>query len=416
MQADPGTIIMSKFNIEKIRNDFPILKQLVNKKPLVYLDNGATTQKPKQVIAAEKKYYEEYNSNIHRGVHKLSQLATEAYDNAREIVKEFLGANTSNEIVFTKGATDAINLVASTWGRQNIKEGDEIIISYMEHHSNIVPWQMLCEEKKAVLKVIPVLESGELDLFEFKNFLSPKTKLLAITQVSNTLGTINPLKEIIIEAKKFDVTVFVDGCQAVQHIPVNVNELNCDFYCFSGHKIYAPTGIGVLYGKENILDKMPPYQFGGGMIQTVTFEKTTFGCLPHKFEAGTPNIAGAIALAEALKYISEIGLDNIASYETALLNYATEKLLKIPGIRIIGNAQNKAGVISIVADGVHPYDLGTLLDQQGIAVRTGHHCTQPLMDFYCIPGTIRISFAIYNTREEIDDLIVALNKAISMLK
>lgn len=401
--------------IDEIRNQFPIINQKIYNKPLVYFDNGATTQKPLRVTNAISTYYNNYNSNIHRGVHRLSQLATEAYDHARKNISEFLGAASPNEIVFVKGATDAINLVAGTWGKVSIKEGDEIIVSFMEHHSNIIPWQVLCEDKKAKLRVIPINERGELLLDEFEKLLSSKTKLVAVAHVSNTLGTINPVKEIIEKAKTVGALTLIDGCQAVQHIAVNVKELDCDFYCFSGHKVYAPTGIGVLYAKESILNEIPPYQTGGGMIQNVTFEKTTYACLPHKFEAGTPNIEGAIGLSEAIDFVKEIGIETIHAHENELLHYATEKIKNIPSVRIIGEAKEKASVISIVANGIHPYDLGTLLDKQGVAVRTGNHCTQPLMDHYGIPGTVRLAFAIYNTKEEVDIFIAALEKAMQML-
>ena len=406
----------NSLDIEKIRKDFPILHRKVHNKPLVYLDNAATSQKPYQVINAITEYYGSYNSNIHRGVHHLSQLATEAYDNSRKIVSHFLNAENPNEIVFVKGATDAINLVANAYVKNNLQKGDEILITLMEHHSNIVPWQMICEEKGAVLKAIPVNDKGELMVEELDKLLSYKTKMVAVTHVSNMLGTINDIKLIIEKAHSVGAKVLIDGCQSVQHIKVDVKNLDCDFYCFSGHKIYAPTGIGVLYGKEKLLNEMQPYQGGGGMIQSVSIEKTTYACLPHKFEAGTPNIEGAIMLGKAIEYMNGIGLENIHSYEDELLKYATEKIKEIEGVKIIGNARHKTGVLSFIVDNLHPYDIGTLLDKMGVAVRTGHHCTQPLMDFYKIKGTVRASFAFYNTKEEIDIFIDALKKALQLLK
>jgi cysteine desulfurase / selenocysteine lyase len=403
------------FNIEKVREDFPILKIQVNNKPLIYFDNGATAQKPKQVIEAIAKYYYEENSNIHRGVHTLSQRATTHYELARETVQKHINASSVNEIIFTRGTTESVNLVAHCFGKLAIHKGDEIILSVMEHHSNILPWQILCEEKGAVLKVIPVNENGELILSEYKKLLSAKTKLIAITHVSNTLGVINDIKEIIAIAKQKDIPVFIDGAQAIPHMAVDVQDLDCDFYCFSGHKVYAPTGIGVLFAKEKWIEKFEPYQVGGGTIKTVSFEKTEYVDGPLKFEAGTPNIEGAIGLAAALNYINEIGLETISAYEHELTQYATQKLKQLTNVVIYGDVVEKASVISFNVNGIHPFDIGTLLDKQGIAVRTGHHCTQPLMQHFNIPGTIRASFSFYNTKDEIDVFISALEKAIKML-
>jgi cysteine desulfurase/selenocysteine lyase len=403
------------FNIEKVREDFPILRTQVNNKPLVYFDNGATTQKPKQVIDAIVKYYTEENSNIHRGVHTLSQRATTHYELARETVRKHINASSVNEIIFTRGTTESVNLVAHCFGKLFIHKGDEIILSAMEHHSNILPWQILCEEKGAVLKVIPVNENGELILSEYKRLLSAKTKLIAITHISNTLGVINDVKEITAIAKQNNIPVFIDGAQAIPHMAVDVQDIDCDFYCFSGHKVYAPTGIGVLYAKEKWIEKFKPYQVGGGTIKTVSFEKTEYVDGPLKFEAGTPNIEGAIGLAAALNYINEIGIENISSYEHELTQYVTQKLKLLNGVVIYGDVANKASVISFNVKNIHPFDVGTLLDKQGIAVRTGHHCTQPLMQCFNIPGTIRASFSFYNTKDEIDIFILALEKAIKML-
>jgi cysteine desulfurase/selenocysteine lyase len=403
------------FNIEKVREDFPILKTQVNNKPLVYFDNGATTQKPKQVIDAIAKYYYEENSNIHRGVHTLSQKATAHYELARETVRKHINASSVNEIIFTRGTTESVNLVAHCFGNLFIHKGDEIILSVMEHHSNILSWQMLCEEKGAVLKVIPIDEKEELNISEYKKLLSAKTRLIAITHVSNTLGVINDVKEITAIAKHKNIPVFVDGAQAIPHIKVDVQDIDCDFYCFSGHKVYAPTGIGVLYAKEKWIETFKPYQVGGGTIKTVSFEKTEYADGPLKFEAGTPNIEGAIGLAAALNYINEIGLETISAYEHDLTQYATHKLKQLNNVVIYGDVADKASVISFNVKNIHPFDVGTLLDKQGIAVRTGHHCTQPLMQHFGIPGTIRASFAFYNTKEEIDIFILALEKAIKML-
>lgn len=408
-------MIESKINIEEIRKQFPILNVSVNGKPLVYFDNGATTQKPKLVINAISDYYSNANANIHRGVHSLSQLATTKYDQARKFIADSINTELPEEVIFTKGTTDSINLIASCF-EKFISEGDEIIISEMEHHSNILPWQALCEKKKAKLKVIPINDKGELIIEKFQELVSDKTKLIAITHVSNTLGTINPVKEIISIAHKNNVPVLIDGAQSIPHLKVDVRDLDADFYVFSGHKVYAPTGIGICYAKKKWWDQFSPYQTGGGTIKTVSFEKTEYAEAPHKFEAGTPNIEGAIVLAEALKFVSAIGIDEIHQHENDLLLYAENKLKEFPEIKIIGEAKNKAGVISFVVEGIHPFDIGTILDKQGVAVRTGHHCTQPLMQRFGIPGTIRISFAIYNTKEEIDIFITALQKAIKMLK
>lgn len=403
------------FNIEQIRAQFPTLKRKVYGKQLVYLDNGATVQKPQVVIDAITNYYENENSNIHRGVHLLSQEATTAYEEARTIVQKYINAKHDHEIIFTKGTTDGINLVASSFG-ELLKEGDEIMISAMEHHSNIVPWQLLCERKKCILKVVPISASGELLMDQFDAMLSNKTKLVAITHISNALGTINPIEEIIEKAHTFGAKVLIDGAQSIQHTTVDVQQLDCDFFVFSSHKIFGPTGVGVLFGKEEILNEMPPYQGGGDMIAKVSFEKTTYNELPFKFEAGTPNIVGGIATGVALKYLASMDIEAIQRYESELLDYVQSELTKIEGVQIIGTAKNKASVASFIVDGIHPFDIGTLLDKQGIAVRTGHHCTQPLMDFFEIPGTIRASFAFYNTKEEVDLFITALKRSITMLK
>jgi len=404
-----------KNNIDKIRSDFPILSTKVHNKPLVYFDNGATTQKPSIVIETLSEYYSKYNANIHRGIHFLSNFTTTATENARTTIKEFINAKSSNEVIITKGTTESINLVAFSYGEAFISEGDEIIVSEMEHHSNIVPWQLLCDRKKAKLIVVPFNEIGELEIDKLKSLISEKTKLIAITHVSNALGTINPIRDIIRIANDNNIHTLIDGAQAIQHISVDVQELNCDFYVFSGHKIYGPTGVGVLYGKKDLLEKMPPYQGGGEMIAKVSFEKTTFNELPYKFEAGTPNYIDTIGLAKALGYINEIGIDKIEKYETDLLNYASEKLDNFDWVTIIGKSKNKSGVISFVMDGIHPSDAGTLLDHMGIAIRTGTHCAEPVMQHYNITGTARISFAFYNTFEEIDIFIEAMKKVKMML-
>ena len=402
-------------NIDVIRQQFPILDRMVQNKPLVYFDNAATTQKPQAVIDTISEYYSKYNANIHRGIHSLAEEATAAYEASRTTVQQFIGAAFPEEIIFTKGTTEGINLVAYTWGRANIRPGDEILISGMEHHSNIVPWQILCEEKKAVLKVIPVLDNGELSLAQFKSLLGPKTKMVAIAHVSNALGTVNPVKQIVEAAHRAGAVVLIDGAQSAVHLDIDVQDLGCDFFAFSGHKLYGPTGIGVLYGKKNILESMPVFQGGGEMIREVTFERTTYNDLPYKYEAGTPNIAGAIALKTAIDFLNNIRKDHIRKHEAALLEYATAELEKIPGLTIVGKARNKVGVISFVIDGFHPQDIGVLLDHQGIAVRTGHHCTQPLMKRFNIPGTVRVSFAVYNTLAEVDVLIAGLWKSLKML-
>ncbi|WP_343748507.1 cysteine desulfurase [Fluviicola sp.] len=403
-----------KFNVREIRQDFPALRQQVYGKNLIYFDNGATSQKPQMVLDAINQYYSMDNANIHRGVHHLSQKATSEYEEARETIRRFINAPKKEEIIFTKGTTDGINLVATSYG-ELLQAGDEIIISAMEHHSNIVPWQMLAERKKLVLKVIPINKRGELLLDEYQNMLSSKTKLVAVTHISNSLGTINPLDQIIEAAHAAGAKVLVDGAQSIQHTKVDVQAMNCDFFVFSGHKVFGPTGIGVLYGKETLLDEMPPYQGGGDMISKVTFERTTYNELPFKFEAGTPHIAGGICLGTALNYLNQFDPKELEEYERDLTEYAQEMLETFENIHLIGTAKNKTSVVSFTVQGIHPFDIGTLLDKQGIAVRTGHHCTQPLMDFYQIPGTIRASFAFYNTREEIDKFIAAVEKSISML-
>ena len=397
------------------REDFPILDQHIYNRPLVYLDNAATTQKPKCVIEALSDYYLTLNSNIHRGVHYLSQQATEAFEAARRRVQSFINAPHSEEIVFTRGATEAINLVASSFGRRFLSEGDEVLISEMEHHSNIVPWQLICEEKKARLRVIPFDENGVLDLTAYEQLLTDRTRIVAVTHVSNTLGTVNPIGEIVKMAHQRGIPVMVDGAQAVSHLKVDVQQLDCDFYCFSGHKMYAPMGIGVMYGKTRWLEEMPPYQGGGEMIKQVTFEKTTYNELPFKFEAGTPAVGDVIGLHRAIDYIEQIGMQHIADYEHELLQQATQKLLDINGLHIVGNASEKSAIISFILDGIHPYDAGMIIDKLGVAVRTGHHCTQPIMDKLHIPGTIRASFALYNTPEEVDVLCEAVRKAQAML-
>lgn len=403
------------FDVAAIRKQFPILNQTVHGKPLVYFDNGATTQKPQSVIDCLTNYYAKENANIHRGVHHLSQEATAAYEQARNTIQSYLGARHNHEVIFTKGTTDSINLVAFSFGSL-LQPGDEIIISAMEHHSNIVPWQMLCERVGCVLKHIPLNEDGSLKMEDYAALLSNNTKLVAVTHISNALGTINPVEEIIQKAHEVGAKVLIDGAQSIQHIPVNVVELNCDFYAFSGHKLFGPTGVGVLYGKEELLNAMPPYQGGGDMIKEVTLEKTTYNSLPHKFEAGTPHIAGGIGLGKAFEFIQSLPFNEVVAYEEELLAYATKELEKIEGLKIYGTAKLKTSVISFLVEGTHPYDVGTLLDKMGIAVRTGHHCTQPIMDFYGIPGTIRASFAFYNTLEEVDLLVNALQRILPMLR
>jgi cysteine desulfurase/selenocysteine lyase len=403
------------FNVREIREEFPALRQQIYGKNLIYFDNGATSQKPKLVLDAINLFYSKENANIHRGVHYLSQRATTDYEAARQRIQRYLGARKPEEIIFTKGTTDSINLVAFSYG-STLSAGDEILISAMEHHSNIVPWQMLCERQGCVLKVIPINQRGELIMEEFDQLLSKKTKLVAITHISNTLGTINPIKEIIQKAHAVGSKVLIDGAQSIQHMSINVKEMDCDFYVFSSHKVFGPTGIGVLYGKEDILDRMPPYQGGGDMIARVTFERTTYNELPFKFEAGTPHIAGGICLGKAFEYLESIDMEAAERHERELAKYAEDMLDTFEGLQIIGEAKNKTSVVSFSVKEIHPFDIGTLLDKQGIAVRTGHHCTQPLMDFYGIPGTVRASFAFYNTKEEIDTFVTAVERSLSMLK
>ena len=401
-------------DIKNIRAQFPALHQEVHGRPLVYFDNAATSQKPQMVIDAIAHYYNKENSNIHRGVHFLSQQATDKYEVAREAVRRFINADAIEEIIITRGTTEAINLVASCLSQWLFKEGDEIIISAIEHHSNIVPWQMACERSGAVLKVIPVLDSGELDMDAYRNLLNDKTKLVAVNHISNALGTINPVEEMIPLAQEKGALVLIDGAQSAPHTDIDVQALNCDFYCFSAHKMYGPTGVGVLHGKKEILEKMPPYHGGGEMIKEVKFEGSTYNDLPFKFEGGTPNIAGGIGLEASIRFIEEIGIENIAAQEAELLAYATEKLKETGGIRFVGEAKNKAGVVSFLIEGIHPYDAGTILDKLGIAIRTGHHCAQPVMDRFDIPGTMRASFAVYNTKEEIDVFIKGIHKVKQM--
>ncbi|HEX4309121.1 MAG TPA: cysteine desulfurase [Acidobacteriaceae bacterium] len=398
------------FDVEKIREEFPILRTKVHGHPLVYLDNAATSQKPQAVIDALVRYYESENANIHRGVHYLSQIATEAFEQARETVRAFVNAAHTSEIIFTRGTTEAINLVAQTYGRAHVGAGDEVLITAMEHHSNIVPWQMLCEEKGAKLRVAPMNDEGELLLEEFEKLLGLRTKVVAAGHVSNALGTINPLKQMIAAAHARGIPVMVDGAQAVPHIAVDVRALDADFYAFSGHKMYGPTGIGVLYGKTALLEAMPPYQGGGDMISSVTFEKTTYNKLPHKFEAGTPDMAGVAGLKAAIEFMNRVGIEKIAAHEHELLEYATGVMGALPGVRLIGTAREKASVLSFVLEDVHPHDIGTILDQQGIAVRTGHHCAQPVMERFSIPATVRASFAAYNTKAEVDALARGIRK------
>ena len=411
--------LKSTFNVEEIRAQFPILKELVHGKPLVYFDNAATSQKPRRVIKAESAYYATINANVHRGVHTLSTLATDAQEAARETIRTHINASHAHEVIFTSGTTASLNLAANSLGQLLLKKGDEVLITGMEHHANIVPWQLACERYGATLKVIPITESGEWDLpsaNQLINTSANRTRILAISHVSNTLGTINPAKELIAEAKKHGIITVVDGAQAIPHMHVDVQDLGCDFYAFSGHKMYAPTGIGMLYGREEVLEQMPPWQGGGEMIDQVTFAKTTYAKLPFKFEAGTPHIAGIIGMGEAVRWMQDYDIDAMAAHEHALLEHGTKELLAIEGLRIIGTAKAKVGVISFVIDGIHHYDLGTLLDQQGIAVRTGHHCTQPLMDHFGISGTTRASFAPFNTIAEVDAMVAATKKAVKMLR
>jgi cysteine desulfurase / selenocysteine lyase len=405
-----GSSTRYAFDVERVRRDFPILQTSVRGKPLVYLDNAATSQKPTQVIEAMRCYYETGNANIHRGVHYLSEHATEEHEAARATSQAFINATHAHEIIFVRGTTEGINLVAQTYGRANIRSGDEVLITAMEHHSNIVPWQILCEEKGAKLRVAPINDAGELLLDEFAKLLSSRTKIVALTHVSNALGTINPIKQIVQMAHAYNAPVVVDGAQAVPHLPVDVQDLGVDFYVFSGHKVYGPTGIGILYGKSALLDAMPPYQGGGDMISSVTFEKTLYNKLPFKFEAGTPHVAGAIGLAAALDYITSLGIANLGAYEHDVLDYATQSVGSIPGVRLVGTAKNKTGVVSFTMEGVHPHDIGTILDQEGIAVRTGHHCAQPVMQRFGIPATARASFALYNTKQEVEALVTGIHK------
>ncbi len=411
-----AAIKQSSLDIAAIRAQFPVLKQEVNGYPLTYFDNAATSQKPLRVIEALNQYYSAYNSNIHRGVHTLAEKATNAYEATRNSLQKFINANEKEEIIFTKGTSESINLVAATYGRQNISEGDEIIITGLEHHSNIVPWQMLCEEKGAILKVVPVSNQGEINLDDFKALLSDKTKIVSVAFASNALGTINPVKQIIEAAHKIGAVVLLDAAQAVAHLEVDVQALDCDFLAASAHKMYGPTGVGFLYGKRHLLEQMPPYQGGGEMIKEVTFEKTTYNDIPFKFEAGTPNIADIIAFSEAIGFINELGKENIRVYEDALLDYATQKLTAIDKVKLIGTAQHKVGVLSFIFEGMHPFDVGMMLDARGIAVRTGHHCTMPLMEQFGLEGTIRASFAVYNTFEEIDTFVASLTKIANRIK
>jgi cysteine desulfurase/selenocysteine lyase len=412
--------IKKGLDVDAIRQQFPLLNREVKGRSLVYFDNAATSQKPQSVIDALINYYTSYNANVHRGIHTLAEEATMAFEATRDAAQQFINAETREQIIFTRGTTEGINLVAYTWGRQNIKAGDEIIISSLEHHSNIVPWQILCEEKGADLKIIPISDKGELLIDDpiaigYKNLLNSKTKLVSVAHASNALGTINPVKQIIEEAHKVGAVVLIDGAQSAVHLDIDVQEMDCDFFVFSSHKLYGPTGIGVLYGKKELLEAMPPFQGGGEMIKEVTFEKTTYNDLPYKYEAGTPNIADAIAFKAALDFVKQIGKENIRKHEEELLHYATKRLKEVPGLRVIGEAKEKVSVISFIIEGLHPQDIGILLDNRGIAVRTGHHCAQPLMNCFGIAGTVRASFAMYNTKEEIDELITGLQKAIKML-
>jgi cysteine desulfurase/selenocysteine lyase len=409
------TLLVPALDIQKIRLEFPILNQQVNGKRLIYFDNAATNQKPKRVIDALSTYYEKYNANIHRGIHTLAEKATRAYEDTRLAMQEFIHAKHVEEIIFTRGVTESVNLVASSYGRAFLKEGDEIILSGLEHHSNIVPWQMIAEEKKAVIKVITITPSGEIDIDHYRQLLSSRTKIVAVNHASNSLGTINPIKEMITMAHEVGAVVLIDGAQASAHLAIDVIDLGCDFYCISSHKMYGPTGTGILYGKKELLEKMPPYMGGGEMIKDVTFARTTYNELPYKFEAGTPNIADVVALKEAVGFINQLGKENIASHEYELLSYATQKLASLSSVRMIGTASKKVSVQSFVIEGIHPFDIGQMLDARGIAVRTGHHCTQPLMDSLGLEGTVRASFAVYNTKEEIDVLIDGLKRIIKFL-
>jgi cysteine desulfurase/selenocysteine lyase len=413
MAANPKSA--APLDVERIRRDFPILSRQIRGKPLVYLDNGASAQRPSAVIESEREYYERHHANVHRGVHTLSQEATDLFEGAREKVRGFLNAASTKEIVFVRGTTEAINLVAQSWGRPRLGKGDEIVITWLEHHANIVPWQQVCEQTGAGLKVVPIDRRGVVDFDAYLAMLGPKTRMVAIAHVSNALGTVLPVEKFVAAARERGIATLVDGAQAVPHQRVDVRSLGCDFYAFSGHKLYGPTGIGVLYGREEILDEMPPWQGGGDMILTVSFERTTYNHLPYKFEAGTPNIAGAVALGTAIDYVEGVGLDRIAAYEAGLLGYATERLSAVPGLTIVGTAPEKASLVSFVIDGVHPHDLGTILDAEGVAIRTGHHCAMPVMEFFEVPATARASFAFYNTRAEVDALVAALGRAREML-
>lgn len=414
--ASEYTTILKPIDIQSTREDFPILQTMVHGKPLIYFDNAATSQKPRQVIERIRYYYEAENANVHRAVHYLSDVAGRAYEGARDRIKTHLNAAKREEIIFVRGATEGINLVAASWGRKNLNKADEVIITEMEHHANIVPWQLICEEKGAILKVAPIFDNGELDMDAYKSLFSEKTKFSALNYISNGIGTINPIKEMIGIAHQNNIPVLVDGCQAAPHASIDVQDLDCDFFVFSGHKVFGPTGIGILYGKEKYLEAMPPYQSGGDMIKTVSFKKTTFNDLPYKFEAGTPHIAGVIGLAAAIDYVTGIGLANISAYEKHLLHYATERMKEIDGMRILGNANEKVAIISFLVEGTHPLDIGTMLDLEGIAVRTGNHCTQPLMERFGVTASCRLSMAFYNTTDEIDAFIAALKKVLNMLK
>ena len=410
-----ATTIQKGIDVYAIRQQFPVLEREVKGKPLIYFDNAATSQKPQMVIDALVNYYTGYNANIHRGIHTLAEEATAAYEASRDAARQFINASSREEIIFTRGTTEGINLVAYTWGRQNLKAGDEVIISGMEHHSNIVPWQIICEEKNAVLKVVPITDEGELVIDEYEKLLSRKTKLVAVVHASNSLGTVNPVKKVIDLAHKAGAVVLIDGAQSTVHLDIDVQQLDCDFFVFSSHKMYGPTGVGVLYGKKHLLEAMPPFQGGGEMIKEVTFAKTTYNDLPYKYEAGTPNIADVVAFKAAIDFIQQLGKENIRQHEEELLQYATTSLEQIPGLTIVGKAKEKVSVVSLIIENIHPQDIGIILDNQGIAVRTGHHCTQPLMDRFCIPGTARASFAVYNTKEEIDRLVNGIHKVIKML-
>ena len=410
-----ASTLSKPIDILAVRQEFPLLETSVYGKPLVYLDNAATTQKPQQVLDALENYYKTYNANVHRGVHLLSQQATEAYEVARRKIATYINAKHSHEVIFTKGTTNAINLVAYSYARTVLKEGDEILISAMEHHSNIVPWQLVCEEKGATLKVIPIDANGELVMDEFEQLINERVKLVAVTYVSNTLGTVNPIRDIIQTAHSYNIPVLLDAAQAIQHMPLDVQELDVDFIAFSGHKMYGPTGIGALYGKEKLLNFMPPFEGGGDMIKNVTFAKTTYNELPFKFEAGTPDMSGAIGLGAAVDYIISYGVENIQQAEEELIHYTVERLSTIDGLRFIGNAKQRAGAVSFLVNDIHPFDMGEILDKQGIAVRTGHHCTQPLMEIFNIPGTVRASFSFYNTKEEVDKLVAGVEKAVKLL-